>query len=257
MAKRAQVIMMERGSPSELTKFFQASYLQRDQNLQLAHGWAKPLHLLHRARHRPPAGNDLDVVLALGHHRARAEFTETIPRIDGRVKGDVGGRGPSPVWRRLSNHPPKWQGGRYAATTGQGKRPVAHSQPVAGGAAGWGRRGRPAMSESMTVHIIARIRSDFGAKFGIPRQSGLVDSLAAPRDIRTGLPKLRTRVRGLDGFTHLWLIWQFSSVHAEGTGRPRCGRPGWGGNRPHGRFCHPIALPAPTPSACPPCGWSD
>ena len=35
------------------------------------------------------------------------------------------------------------------------------------------------MSESMTVHIIARIRSDFGAKFGIPRQSGLVDSLTA------------------------------------------------------------------------------
>ena len=65
------------------------------------------------------------------------------------------------------------------------------------------------MSESMTVHIIARIRSDFGAKFGIPRQSGLVDSLTA-RVIFEPEYRNSDALRGLDGFSHLWLIWQFS-----------------------------------------------
>lgn len=75
------------------------------------------------------------------------------------------------------------------------------------------------MSESMTVHIIARIRSDFGAKFGIPRQSGLVDSLTARVIFE---PEYRNSdvLRGLDGFSHLWLIWRFPSAW-EGTGRPR------------------------------------
>ena len=56
---------------------------------------------------------------------------------------------------------------------------------------------------------IARIRSDFPAKFGIPRQAGLVPELRAQVVFE---PAFRNAdaVRGLDGFSHLWLIWEFS-----------------------------------------------
>ena len=56
---------------------------------------------------------------------------------------------------------------------------------------------------------IARIRSDFPAKSGIPRQAGLVTELRAQVVFE---PAFRNpdAVRGLDGFSHLWLIWEFS-----------------------------------------------
>ena len=90
------------------------------------------------------------------------------------------------------------------------------------------------MSESMTVHIIARIRSDFGAKFGIPRQSGLVDSLTARVIFE---PEYRNSdvLRGLDGFSHLWLIWQFSQCMGRDWS-PTVRPPKLGGNRRRGVF---------------------
>lgn len=90
------------------------------------------------------------------------------------------------------------------------------------------------MSESMTVHIIARIRSDFGAKFGIPRQSGLVDSLTARVIFE---PEYRNSdvLRGLDGFSHLWLIWQFSQCMGRDWS-PTVRPPKLGGNRRMGVF---------------------
>ena len=90
------------------------------------------------------------------------------------------------------------------------------------------------MSESMTVHIIARIRSDFGAKFGIPRQSGLVDSLTARVIFE---PEYRNfdALRGLDGFSHLWLIWQFSQCMGRDWS-PTVRPPKLGGNRRMGVF---------------------
>ncbi len=62
---------------------------------------------------------------------------------------------------------------------------------------------------------IAHIRSDFPTKFGIPRQSGLVDEL---RSTVVFLPEFRNAdaLRGIDGFSHLWLIWEFS----ESVGKP-------------------------------------
>ena len=56
---------------------------------------------------------------------------------------------------------------------------------------------------------IARIRTDFPSKFGIPRQSGIVDALKGTVVFE---PKYRdaTALRGLEGFSHLWLIWEFS-----------------------------------------------
>ena len=62
---------------------------------------------------------------------------------------------------------------------------------------------------------IAHIRSDFPTKFGIPRQSGLVDEL---RSTVVFEPEFRNAdaLRGIEGFSHLWLIWEFS----ECVGKP-------------------------------------
>lgn len=81
---------------------------------------------------------------------------------------------------------------------------------------------------------IARIRSDFSDKFGIPRQSGIVAELEAAVVFE---PDYRTpdALRGLEGFSHLWLIWQFSEVRRDGwtaTVRP----PRLGGNTRMGVF---------------------
>lgn len=62
---------------------------------------------------------------------------------------------------------------------------------------------------------IAHIRTDFTTKFGIPRQSGLVDELRATIVFT---PEFRNpdALRGIEGFSHLWLIWEFS----ESVGKP-------------------------------------
>ena len=61
------------------------------------------------------------------------------------------------------------------------------------------------------MEIIATIRSDFPTKFGIPRQSGLVEELRATVVFE---PEYRSpdALRGLEDFSHLWLIWQFSEA---------------------------------------------
>ena len=67
------------------------------------------------------------------------------------------------------------------------------------------------------IKIIARIRSDFPSKFGIPRQSGIADSLISEIVFE---PEYRNdaALRGIEGFSHLWLIWKFSeSVRADNT----------------------------------------
>ncbi|MCI8869131.1 MAG: tRNA (N6-threonylcarbamoyladenosine(37)-N6)-methyltransferase TrmO [Lawsonibacter sp.] len=82
------------------------------------------------------------------------------------------------------------------------------------------------------MEIIARIRSEFPQKFGIPRQSGLVEELRAAVVFE---PAYRNpeAVRGLEGFSHLWLLWQFSESRGwSPTVRP----PRLGGNRRMGVF---------------------
>ena len=65
--------------------------------------------------------------------------------------------------------------------------------------------------ESTSIQVIAKMKSDFPTKFGIPRQSGLVDSL---RSTIVFEPEFRNpdALRGIEEFSHLWIIWQFSEA---------------------------------------------
>lgn len=84
------------------------------------------------------------------------------------------------------------------------------------------------------MKIIARIRTDFPSKFGIPRQSGLVDSL---QGMVVFEPEFRNpdALRGLSEFSHLWLIWDFSEAHVEHWS-PTVRPPRLGGNKRMGVF---------------------
>ncbi len=84
------------------------------------------------------------------------------------------------------------------------------------------------------LDVIARIRSPFAQKFGIPRQSGVVESLRAQVIFE---PAYRNpdAVRGLEGFSHIWLIWQFSEAVRDGWS-PTVRPPRLGGNERVGVF---------------------
>ena len=84
------------------------------------------------------------------------------------------------------------------------------------------------------MKVIARIRSAFPEKFGIPRQSGLVENLQAQIVFE---PEYRNpdAVRGLEEFSHLWLIWEFSEAKRD-TWSPTVRPPRLGGNQRLGVF---------------------
>ncbi len=84
------------------------------------------------------------------------------------------------------------------------------------------------------MKIIARIHTGFSGKFGIPRQSGLVSSL--PGEI-VFEPEYRNAdaLRGLEDYSHLWLIWEFSEAKRE-EWSPTVRPPRLGGNRRMGVF---------------------
>ncbi len=86
----------------------------------------------------------------------------------------------------------------------------------------------------MELRPIARVHSDFGSKFGVPRQSGLVPELTAELEFE---PEFRSpeAVRGLEAFSHIWLIWQFSE-NADRGWSPTVRPPRLGGNRRVGVF---------------------
>ena len=88
--------------------------------------------------------------------------------------------------------------------------------------------------EQHSIKVIARIRSDFPEKFGIPRQSGLVPELRAKIVFE---PEFRNAdaLRGIEGFSHLWLIWQFSAAVRD-TWSPTVRPPRLGGNERMGVF---------------------
>ncbi len=79
------------------------------------------------------------------------------------------------------------------------------------------------------MEIIAHIHNDFDGKFGIPRQSGLVEGLEA-RIIFTPEYRNVEALRGLDGFSHIWLLWDFSIAHTA-KWSPTVRPPRLGGNR--------------------------
>ena len=67
------------------------------------------------------------------------------------------------------------------------------------------------------MHVIARIRTDFPTKFGIPRQSGLADALEG-RVVFEPAYRNPDALRGLEGFSHIWLLWEFSEARRAGNG---------------------------------------
>ena len=83
----------------------------------------------------------------------------------------------------------------------------------------------------MELKIIARIHTDFKTKFGVPRQSGLVNELTG-RIIFEPEYRNADALRGLEGFSHIWLLWDFSEAHREGEGwSPTVRPPRLGGNK--------------------------
>ena len=101
--------------------------------------------------------------------------------------------------------------------------------------------------QELTFKIIARIKSDYHEKFGIPRQSGLVQNL---HSVIRFEPEFRNAdaLRGLEGFSHLWIVWIFSENIRE-TWSPTVRPPRLGGNKRLGVFAtrssfrpNPIAL---------------
>lgn len=88
--------------------------------------------------------------------------------------------------------------------------------------------------EEVKIQMIARMHSDFATKFGIPRQSGLVEEL---RSTIVFEPEYRNAdaLRGMEGFSHLWLIWQFSEAVRSGWS-PTVRPPRLGGNTRMGVF---------------------
>ena len=101
----------------------------------------------------------------------------------------------------------------------------------------------------MEITPIAHIRTDFGSKFGVPRQSGVVDELRA-RIVFEPAYRNPDALRGLEDFSHLWLIWHFSEVKQENWS-PTVRPPRLGGNTRMGVFAtrspfrpNPIGLSA-------------
>lgn len=103
------------------------------------------------------------------------------------------------------------------------------------------------MSQEYSMRVIARIHTDFSTKFGVPRQSGLVDALESTIVFE---PEFRNAdaLRGLDGFSHLWLVWVFDQAIRE-SWSPTVRPPRLGGNQRMGVFAtrspfrpNPIAL---------------
>ena len=88
--------------------------------------------------------------------------------------------------------------------------------------------------EEIPMKIIARIHSDFPTKFGIPRQSGIVENLVSRIVFE---PEYRNpdALRGIDGYSHLWLIWQFSEAVRKDWS-PTVRPPRLGGNTRMGVF---------------------
>ena len=90
------------------------------------------------------------------------------------------------------------------------------------------------MENDFVIRPIARIRTEFPEKFGIPRQAGIVNDLRGEVVFE---PEYRREeaLRGLEEFSHIWLIWQFSENLDQGW-TPTVRPPRLGGNERRGVF---------------------
>ena len=86
----------------------------------------------------------------------------------------------------------------------------------------------------VSIQVIARMHSDFPTKFGIPRQSGLVSELESTIVFEPGF-RNADALRGLEGYSHLWIIWQFSEAVRQDWS-PTVRPPRLGGNKRMGVF---------------------
>ena len=85
--------------------------------------------------------------------------------------------------------------------------------------------------DGILMYPVAHIRSDFPTKFGIPKQSGLSQALEA-RVVFCPEYRSADAVRGLEEFSHIWLLWQFSAAVRESeTFSPTVRPPRLGGNK--------------------------
>lgn len=84
------------------------------------------------------------------------------------------------------------------------------------------------------MKTIATIQTDFPTKFGLPRQSGLVDALEG-RIVFEKEYRVPAAIRGLEGYSHIWLIWRFSESEREDWS-PTVRPPRLGGNVSMGVF---------------------
>ena len=89
-------------------------------------------------------------------------------------------------------------------------------------------------TESDIIKIIAHIHTEFNTKFGVPRQSGIIDSLRG-RIVFEPEYRVADALRGIEGFSHLWLIWQFSEARRD-SWSPTVRPPRLGGNTRMGVF---------------------
>lgn len=103
------------------------------------------------------------------------------------------------------------------------------------------------MEDRLELKVIARVRSEFPAKFGVPRQAGLVEGLRAAVVFQSEY-RNPDALRGLEGFSHLWLIWGFHKAQ-RATWSPTVRPPRLGGNTRLGVFAtrspfrpNPLAL---------------
>ncbi|MBE7048406.1 MAG: tRNA (N6-threonylcarbamoyladenosine(37)-N6)-methyltransferase TrmO [Ruminococcaceae bacterium] len=90
------------------------------------------------------------------------------------------------------------------------------------------------MKNEYSVSVIARIYNGFHEKFGIPRQSGLVPAVRSTIVFEEPY-RVREALRGLEGYSHIWLLWQFSDC-ADAPWHPTVRPPRLGGNRRVGVF---------------------
>ena len=105
------------------------------------------------------------------------------------------------------------------------------------------------MEKTLPIKIIGHIKTDFPTKFGLPRQSGLVSSLRG-RIVFEQEYRNPDALRGLEGYSHIWLLWHFSEAVREDWS-PTVRPPRLGGNKRVGVFAsrspfrpNPIGLSA-------------
>lgn len=90
------------------------------------------------------------------------------------------------------------------------------------------------MTDNLQIKKIAEIKNGFSEKFGIPRQSGLCDSVKSKIIFESDY-RVPEAFRGLEGFSHIWIIWQFSEAVRDNWS-PTVRPPRLGGNKRVGVF---------------------